>query len=251
MVLIMSDTSQGLSMNSPDAGEGLIERLVREGIGCTWRADGDATWVGTTSATSVRPVTRCGKGHARRGVSIPANTTRLACHTRAGRSRSAATPMVHRGCPSNTDGPSLWVRFKVLPQRSCWKRGERYLTRQCYSRRPVLGAAGVEVAYLLTRGSVSRSGTTRTVRVPRRSGRPPRYAPQDRRAPTLSAASRSAVRSAAVSAGRRVTSGWRSHRPRQRAAVLDQGKRLVTRFISTLTVNHPDHLDSYELVAYV
>jgi hypothetical protein len=30
-----------------------------------------------------------------------------------------------------------------------------------------------------------------------------------------------------------------------------QGKRVVTRSISALTVNHPDHLDSCELVAYV
>ena len=32
-------------MNSPDAGDGLIERLVREGIGRTWRVGGDATWL--------------------------------------------------------------------------------------------------------------------------------------------------------------------------------------------------------------
>jgi tRNA A-37 threonylcarbamoyl transferase component Bud32 len=32
-------------MNSPDAGDGLIERLIREGIGSTWRVGGDATWL--------------------------------------------------------------------------------------------------------------------------------------------------------------------------------------------------------------
>jgi serine/threonine protein kinase len=32
-------------MNNPDAGDGLIERLVREGVGCTCRIGGDATWL--------------------------------------------------------------------------------------------------------------------------------------------------------------------------------------------------------------
>lgn len=32
-------------MNSPDAGDGLIERLVRDGVACTWRVGGDATWL--------------------------------------------------------------------------------------------------------------------------------------------------------------------------------------------------------------
>lgn len=32
-------------MDNPDASDGLIERLVREGIGDTWRVGGDATWL--------------------------------------------------------------------------------------------------------------------------------------------------------------------------------------------------------------
>lgn len=32
-------------MNSPDDGDELIERLVREGVACTWRVGGDATWL--------------------------------------------------------------------------------------------------------------------------------------------------------------------------------------------------------------
>ncbi|MGH3155087.1 MAG: protein kinase domain-containing protein, partial [Streptosporangiaceae bacterium] len=35
-------------MNGPDAGDELIERLVREGIGCAWGVSGDATWLMVT-----------------------------------------------------------------------------------------------------------------------------------------------------------------------------------------------------------
>jgi hypothetical protein len=39
---------QGLSMDSPDAGDELIERLVRECVGDTWQVGGDATWLMVT-----------------------------------------------------------------------------------------------------------------------------------------------------------------------------------------------------------